>query len=109
MSNYILSRATARTMISTWHSLNLSLNDFAGIHSACGMHTVFNPLASGTMVSLTELQPGDQVTLCLTPGHEIEQEDLVPYGHLLKHIIDVASGPTATPPDDLPEFFIVYE
>ena len=97
-------------MISTWHSSNLSLDDFTAIYNKCSTFTVFNPLASGTMVSLAELHPSsDTVTLYLTPGHEIEQETLVPYGHLLKHIIDVASGSAPTAPDDLPKFIIVYE
>jgi hypothetical protein len=110
MHNYILSRATARSLRDIWISLGHSLDNISDIRINCGMKTVFNPLAaSGSSVSLAELHQSDTVTLYLTPGHEIEQEDLVPYGNLLKHIIDVTSGPVAMQPDDLPKFTIVYE
>lgn len=96
-------------MLAARHPSHLSLADLSDIHTAYRIFTVFNPLTSGTTVFLQELQIGDEVRLCLTPGHEVEQAGLIPYGNILKHIIDVASGPTPTASDDLPKFVIVYE
>lgn len=109
MTEYVLSRSVARKMLSGWQVSSLALNDISGIHNTYKTYMIFNPLVSGSTVSLQELQPVDVVRLYLTPGHEVEQEDLVPYGNILKHIIDVASGPVPTEPDNQPKFSIVYE
>ena len=109
MTKYILSRNAALGLCHAWFSLGLSSSDPMAVHNALSMYTVFDLMAAGTTKSLKELNPSDEVRLHLTPQHEIEQESLVPYAHILKHIIDLASGPMPYTSDGKPKFSIVYE
>lgn len=109
MTAYILSRAAARSMVSTWFSSGLLLSDSVGIHRLFSMFTVYDPSGTDSARSLRELTSSDEVRIFLTPGHEVEQEQLVPYGAILKNIVDVASKATAFSSDIPASFVIVYE
>ncbi len=96
-------------MVKTWFSSGLFLSDAAGIHSLFSVFTVFDPSGLDSTKSLKELTSNDEVRLFLTPGHETEQEDLVPYGSIIKGIIDIASKATFLSSDDPAGFVIQYE
>lgn len=108
MTAYILSRETARHMCAIWFSSGLSLSNPAAIHNACSMFTVYDALGS-SLVSLKELRSSDEVRISLTPGHEIEQEELIPYGNILSKIIQCASKATPFASDAPASFIIMYD
>lgn len=109
MTTYILSRTAARAMCTVWFSSGLSSSNPVAIHTACSMFTVYDPSATGSTKSLKELGASDEVRIFLTPGHEIEQEQLVPYGSILGNIIHHASKATPFVSDAPARFVIVYE
>jgi hypothetical protein len=108
MATYVLSKETARKMRAVWHAAGLSSSKISDIHLLCSMFTVFDPSTVDSTRSLKELQTSDVVRFHATPDDLIEQAELASYGHLLATIIDVASGPVATPPDGLPRFIITF-
>lgn len=111
MTTYKLTKETARQMLDTWFSTGFSLSDSSAIHRIFSMFTVYDLSSLNSIQSLKELHSSDKVCCYLTPGQKngTDQENLVPYGHVLNTIIQYAAKATPSASDASASFVIVYE